>query len=80
MPTLSWHTVGANKFLKLSAPRCGYSQATTAIEVSSNLTNWSSAPADVETLTSTSDLLEARDLTAVSASAKRFIRLKISVP
>jgi hypothetical protein len=79
-PTLSWHTVGASRYLKLSAPRCGYSQATMSIEVSSNLQNWSSAAADVETLTSNSDLLEVRDRTATGSAAKRFIRLKASVP
>ena len=79
-PTLSWHTVGANKYLKLSAPRCGYSQATTAIEVSGNLQSWSSTAANVETLINNGDLLEARDLTPVGSSLKRFIRLKVSVP
>jgi hypothetical protein len=79
-PTLSWHTIGASKYLKLSAPRCGYSQATLAIEVSGNLQSWSSSAADVETLTSNSDMLVVRDRTATGAALKRFIRLKASVP
>jgi hypothetical protein len=79
-PTPTWHTIGANKYLKLSIPRCAYQQASTTIEVSSNLQSWSSLATDVETLSSNSELLEVRDRTAVLATAKRFIRLKASVP
>jgi hypothetical protein len=80
-PALSWHTIGANKYLKLSAPRCGYSQATLSMEVSSNLQSWSAAATEVEVLATNLDTLAARDRTAVSGSSlKRFIRLKVSVP
>lgn len=78
-PEPAWHVIGLSRYLKLSVPRCAYSQATMLIEVSGNLHSWQSSAFDMETLTSNSDVLQVRDLTA-AGDGQRFIRARLSVP
>lgn len=70
-------TVASQEFLQITLPRRMDRLATLAVQVSSDLTSWSSGPAATVVISDTPASLVVRDLTPLGSGApKRFMRLK----
>ena len=80
MPSLTLSTimVSGQPHLQASVPRRADHPATLTLELSSNLSGWSSGPAFVETISDTPGALVLRDRTVLGAA--RFARLRATLP
>ena len=82
-PTTSVEIVTSNsqRFQQITIPRRTDRLATLTVQVSPDLTSWTSGPAATAVISETPSTLITRDLTPLSAAApKRFMRLKAELP
>jgi hypothetical protein len=81
LPIGSVQTNGGQPYLTLTVNRAVEpTDVTYIVQVSSDLRNWVSGPANTVTLTNTASQLVVRDNTPVSAATARFIRLEVTNP
>lgn len=73
--TVSLQTIGLQQYLTITVTRSADpSDITLGAEVSSDLVNWASGPANTTVMQNTPTLFQARDNTPVQSSGKRYIR------
>ena len=79
--SLEMVTSNSQRFQQITVPRRTDRLATLTVQVSPDLTSWSSGPAVTAVISETPTSLVTRDLTPLSAGApKRFMRLKAELP
>jgi hypothetical protein len=77
-PLLEKVTVGGQDFLQLRIPRLRHRPALLDVEVSTDLVRWESGPATSIVTENSASALVVRDLTPLTAPARRFMRLKVT--
>jgi hypothetical protein len=81
LPIGSIQSSGGQPYLTLTVNRATEpTDVTYIVQVSSDLRNWVSGPANTVTLANTTGQLVVRDNTPVSAASARFIRLEVTNP
>ena len=79
--SLEMVTSNSQRFQQITVPRRTDRLATLTVQVSPDLTSWSSGPAATAVISETPTSLVTRDLTPLSPGApKRFMRLKVELP
>ncbi len=83
VPVVRMSRIDGRDHLALTVPKGPYDDAENSlltVEVSSDLIEWFSAAPHVVVLEDSSAMLDVRDATPVSASSRRFIRLRAGLP